>query len=224
MRTISPFEVPQLTFETAELCGQLSDQTASRHEYPTHAPPIVGLNMAYNSIIQAFELLDFYYHHWSKIAGRSPADHQSDNLIVEQEERISHIQKSTFILTLSAFEAAAKQALALSNSPLEPTKERTYLSGIMARSHRSGLIDDEDRDLWKFAIELRNCIVHNNAIAERNFRYDLGTGLTLEMNDGHMTQSTPRKSNLLLKAVVKSYARWCDAFLSALSNAQSKPE
>lgn len=214
MTTVSIHIVPQWTFEIAALCASLAESIASKHSVQAHLPPLAGLNMAHNSIVQSFELLDFYYQKWSEIENNESFRTNNQNLLKENEQRISLIQKSTFIFSMSAFEAAAKSALNLPGCPINITGNRIYISGIMKDSHKAGMIDDRDAEIWSFAVELRNCMVHSNAIAEKTIKLDLDQGLSLEMTAGKMTQSSARKSILFHREILASYARWCDAFLS----------
>lgn len=215
MRTVSIYEVPQQMFEVSEICAKLADDIAEKYGTSSSAPPLSGMNMAYLSIIQAFELLDYYYHKWANL-GSVYTGNDSERIRAENTQRVSLIQKSTFIFTMSAFEANAKIALELSGCPMKFTRKTIYFSEIMRRSYEIGLINDVDRDLWHFATQLRNCIVHNNGVADRDMSIEIGNGFILEMNKGKMTQSSPRKTTLLVSAILFAYSRWCDRFLEGV--------
>jgi len=215
MRTVSKYEVPQQMFEVSEICAKLADDIAEKYETPSSNPPIVGLNMAHHSIVQAFELLDYYYHKWADLGSVYTGD-DSERIRAENTQRVSLIQKSTFIFSMSAFEASAKIALELPGCPIKFIKKWIYLGEVMGHSHTIGLISDADRDLWQFATELRNCIVHNNAVADRDMKIELGTGFVLEMSKGEMTQSSPRMATLLVNAILCAYSRWCDRLLEVV--------
>lgn len=214
MRSVSKFEVPQLSFELCELCAETADRMGEEHGIETSAPPLAGLNMAHLGLVQCLELLDFYYHLWDQMPGTG--DDKEDKRILEENiQRVALVQKSTFIHTMSCFEAAAKVATKETWSPINIPGRRVYLGGIMKISHDHKLISDADSLLWRFAVELRNCIVHNNALSEVSTTYDLGGGLVMEMVAGRMTQSTPRKATVFLREIVLAYSRWCDGMLTA---------
>ena len=43
-----------------------------------------------------------------------------------------------------------------------------YLANIIKELHREGYVNDEVYNGWITLIEIRNCVVHNNAIPESN--------------------------------------------------------
>lgn len=214
---VSKHEVPQLTLELAETCATLADDIAAKHGTEAHLPPLVGLNMSHTFVIQSFELLDYYYDRWGNIEPRVVASHGARQTREEAAQRVSLVQKSAFILSMSAFEAAAKTAMRLPGFPIAAQSGRVYLKAIINASLKAKLIDKVDSELWEFAIELRNCMVHNNAVADRSMSLDLGDGFSIMMVAGQMTQSSPRRSILLQKAVILAYSRWCSAVLSAIN-------
>lgn len=171
--------------------------------------------MAHLSIVQSFELLDYYYDRWGRVEPWVIAKHGAKQILEENEQRVSLLQKSAFLLSMSAFEAAAKAAMHLPECPVAIPPGRIYLRGIMKNSAQNGLINRSDMELWEFAVELRNCMVHNNAIAEKSVALEVGDGFRIEMVQGQMTQSSPRRGVLLQKSILMAYSRWCDALLSS---------
>lgn len=218
MRTASKHQVPQWTIELAESCAALADNIAAKHRTHARLAPLAGLNMSYLSIVQSFELLDYYYDRWGRIEPGVVLKHGAAKILDENEQRVSLLQKSSFIMSMSSFEFSAKEAIKLPWSSIDVPGSRTYLGAIMRRSSEVGLIGDADAELWKFAVELRNCMVHNNAIAQLEMVLNLGGGFSMEMIAGQMTQSSPRRSILLQSAIISAYARRCDAMLSAARN------
>jgi hypothetical protein len=220
MRVISPYEVPQWTFEVAELCGNLADRMASQYRSHAELPPLVGLNMAHLALVQSFELLDFYYHRWSQEDEK--VGHLVDSAQIREEngQRVMFTQKATLVMTMSAFEYAAKKSLELPRCPIVLTHSRVYLRGIMNESYRANLITMDDKTLWEFLSELRNCIVHNNAVADRTMELNLPHGRSLGLVTGLMTKSTPRTNTILLREAVLLYGRWCAAILAAIQKSR----
>lgn len=214
MRKVSRHLVPQQVFELCELCADISDSVAEKHKTESSLPPLVGMNFAYLSLVQCFELLDYYYDRWCSVEPWIVKRTGPELILDENEQRVAFIQKSTFIHTMSAFEAAAKMALVVPNCPLRLPAGRVYFRRIMEESYANDIIDADDLELWVFATELRNCIVHNNAIADRSLKFQLDENLILEMSSGQMTQSSPRKTTKLIRAILIAYSRWSDELLS----------
>lgn len=213
VRNVSPYEIAQLTLNVVDECWSITDQLAAKSGVPDHQPPLSGLNMASSKLVFSAEVIGFYFQHWQMMERQgyrgTPA------ILKENEDRIGHIQISTFTSMISSFEAMAKLALARRRHPLKLGKGRIYLGKVMAESFTLGLIDCSDNSFWIGALKLRNSIVHNNAVAEETMRIVLGDGYHIEFRSKEMTQSTPRKSVLLQLAAIKAYARWCGAFLAA---------
>lgn len=209
-------ETSKWMFELSEVCARLADDIAEKHSSRPEQAPLVGLNMAHAPLVQCCEILDHYYGIWRQIDPAGRSDHEKNRILSDNEGRVSLAQRSAFIFIMSAFEAAAKLAIKLPRAPFEMQGGRVYFSGIMRQSWAEEMIDEEDAKLWRFAIELRNCIVHNNAVADLTMSLVLENGSTIDMAAGRMSQSTPRKNVLLLKAIVLAYGRWCDSFLASV--------
>jgi len=212
---VSPYEVVQLTLNLVHDCWAMTDQVAAESGVADHQPPLNGLNMASSKLVYSAEAIGFYFQHWEMMERRGVRG--TPAILKENEDRIGHIQTSTFTSLISSFEATAKLALASRRHPLKLGNGRIYLRKMLDESFRLGLIDDADISFWIGALKLRNSIVHNNAVAEDSMRIVLGDGYHIEFRPGEMIQSTPRKSVLLQAAAVKAYVRWCRAFLAATS-------
>lgn len=94
----------------------LNNELVSKFSLAAGEPPIGGLNMANQDAVVALELLSFYNRVWRSLpAGAVSAPNQTRQ---ENAERVIMITKAAFILSLSAFEFSAKQAL------VEPLRKR----------------------------------------------------------------------------------------------------
>jgi hypothetical protein len=68
--------------------------------------------------------------------------------------------------------------------------------------------------LWDGAIKVRNCLVHNNGVADEYAQWTFAPDLTVIFEDGKMSWGTMMTLPRLTKWVVHAYAAWCDAFLA----------
>lgn len=96
----------------------------------------------------------------------------------------------------------------------KPSK-RSYLLGLIRGGQRVGFISDSDFYAWDAAIELRNCIVHNNAIASRTQSIEIIPNLTLEFREGRDIEAQPHQIASIVLWAVRAYARWSCGFLAA---------
>lgn len=213
VRNVSPYEIVQLTLNVVDECWTMTDQLSTESGVADHQPPLSGLNMASSKLVYSAEAIGFYFQHWQMMVRQGHRG--KPTFLKENEDRIGHIQTSTFTSIISSLEATAKLALACRGHSLELGKGRIYLGKVMAESYRLGLIGEADNAFWIGALRLRNSIMHNNAVAEETMSINLGDGQHIEFRPGEMTQSTPRKSVLLQLAIIKAYVRWCGAFLRA---------
>lgn len=205
-------EVPLGVLRVAKECSAVADSIAIRYCIPSTEQPIAGLNMAFAALVQCFEVFDCYYNQWSKLdpTGMTPAGQAT--MLNENEQRLSSMQNSTFVHLVSAFEASAKISLKLPKSPVA-IGGRPYLGTVMRKSHELGIISDADMTFWRFALELRNCTVHNNGVADVSMSHTFGESRTMSMVTGQMTWSSARLATLLFDATVAAYARWATAFI-----------
>ncbi|WP_430317786.1 hypothetical protein, partial [Pseudomonas nitroreducens] len=76
---------------------------------------------------------------------------------------------------------------------------------------------------WTALVELRNCIVHNNAVADNDFAFELSNGVNWVFVKGQPIVATLRHFPLTIRWALEAYARWCDRVLSVCkSGAQVK--
>src|SRR6266566_910578 len=102
----------------------------------------------------------------------SPADVERAQL--ESAQRVISLSKAAFILSISAIEFSAKHAVADHPNCLTVPQSRVYLRGIIQESARAGMISRHMEHGWSGILELRNMLVHNNAIAERTQAFEAG--------------------------------------------------
>lgn len=140
--------------------------------------------MAFNSITLTLELLDHYYQLWRKI---NPSNCSNIEEVRKQNgERAILLQKMCFIELMSSFEFISKKIVLSKRELFGAFNGRIYLKGIMKRSHEKGLINATQLNLWEGAYDLRNSLVHNNGIAEKNKAYNYPL-VTVTLNKDTMT-------------------------------------
>jgi hypothetical protein len=183
----------------------------AKHRAKAGDAPIGALNMANQYAIVALELLSHYKAIWDRMppgAVPDPARTRQENA-----ERVITITKAVFILTLSAMEFGAKQALAGEPSKLPLGGDRVYLRRIIAKSREKGWLPIADETGWRGVIELRNTLVHNNGIAETTEDFALPNGPTISLVSGRMIQGNLRFLPEVTLWASDAFAKWADAFL-----------
>jgi hypothetical protein len=172
-------------------------------------PPVGALGMCFNYATTAAELTSHYAAVW----GYPKLDHHT--LGGNKVDRAVELTKSLLIFGFSAIEHATKEAAKVHPGILNlPTKGRVYAGMIFGISRDKGLIDQAALDQWNCLIELRNCIVHNNAIADVDLSVTFTNGAVVKMLNGQMTKGKEDVLAQLSRWAVQAYADWCDAFLA----------
>lgn len=206
--------------ENFNLCSKLNDQLQSLLGIDSEAMPIAGLNMAHQKAVGAYEPAIFYYQAWGIPVPVTPAQHARQ--MEDNGLRLMGLARAAFIETMSAFEFCLKETV--KNHPgvitLDP-KRRVHLYGIMLASHAAGLISEQDLKFWDGLRELRNALVHNNAIADIDATYEFHDEtvgdevgeLSIIMVKGETQRSKLTKMPLLCRWAIHAYARWCVAYL-----------
>src|SRR6266566_658141 len=147
----------------------------------------------------------------------SPADVERAQL--ESAQRVISLSKAAFILSISAIEFSAKHAVADHPNCLTVPQSRVYLRGIIQESARAGMISRHMEHGWSGILELRNMLVHNNAIAERTQAFELPGGPTLAFAEGRMMHGNLRLLPEVLLWTTNAFAAWSGAFLGRVAAA-----
>jgi len=130
-------------------------------------PPVFTenlFNMVFNKLTVGYELLNFYYDIWKGPGAGTLAEIERKRN--QNAERVVTINRMIFIETLSSTEYFLKNYIQNHTSKVGEIAGRIYLRKIMNHFEEKGLISNTDFNLWDGLIELRNSIVHNNAISE----------------------------------------------------------
>ena len=191
-------------------CTRHQTELSQRFTVPLGDPPIGGFGICHNTATVTLELLSFYNDLWGKLDPRSVPDIARARQ--ENAERVMVITKALYIMALSGFEFAAKNALALRPKKLAIGGGRIYLSTVMRASKDAGLVPEGVYDLWTGAIELRNTLVHNNGVADRTATYQF-PDVTLQLQAGQMARDGLLFFAAVTDWVVNAFRDWCIAFL-----------
>ena len=188
----------------------LNDSLSAKHRLGPGDAPIGAFNMIIQFTVIAMELLSHYAAEWEKI----PANAVDESRRQEWAERLTTITKSTYILSLSAIEFSAKQALIARPGKVALPTGRVYLSAIIRNSTTVGMVAPVDETVWKGLIAVRNVLVHNNGIADTTASYAIPAGPTIQLVNGAMTKATLHFFPELSLRTVEAFAKWTDALLT----------
>lgn len=161
--------------------------------------------MAFNNLTITLELLDYYHSLWEKL---NPQEFSNPEETRDQNgQRVILIQKMCFIELMSAFEFAAKKIVLKNVHLFGDFKGRIYLTRIMQRSTEIEVLNKEKLLLWKGASILRNTLVHNNGIADKNevFKYP---EVTLILTKDNMTKGNYTLFGLMSKWLLHEAFCW----------------
>lgn len=174
--------------------------------------------MILNHLQLTNELLSFYYFTWSKLTANTIAAEREEEIRRENIERCMMISNWAFILSLSSIEYSAKasvyaygSASPAANLAKPKGKEKyLYLRDIMRNSKNVCLIDNSEYDDWENLIWLRNCIVHNNGIADCDKSFDIA-GIRAE--EGKVLRGSLDSFVVLTEVAIERYFTWVKALI-----------
>lgn len=177
--------------------------------------PVCGLNMLNSECVTLMEIITQYTHLWNKLQNTLPsALIYHNNSKDENTRRISSICKASFISSMSAIEYCAKETTSkYLKSLTAEAKKDIYLSFIITESFKANIIKEESKKFWQGLNQIRNCLVHNNGIANNNNTYSIDDTLTISMTKGEPISSTLSFFPIAIKALAHKYDEWARAIL-----------
>ncbi len=173
--------------------------------------------MIFNHSTLSLELLSYYYGVWKKPSAQSTAK-AVEEARKQNWERCNELLKSLFVMSMSSIEYSTKASIAhYRNQPLADSlvksKDRfVYLSYIIKRSEKNGLVDSNACRDWDGLIAVRNCVVHNNAIPHRTEDYVIGK-INVVATEGIMLQGKLDFFAILTKVAIDRYFDWVTALI-----------
>jgi len=180
--------------------------------------PRVGcFAMVFNHSTLALELLSYYRRIWQRPRGHSTAD-EIEQARMENWQRCNELCKGLFVMSMSSIEYSTKASIAYygdGHLALRLVKKKgrfLYLSHIMTNSEREGLVHASAKLDWDRLIDIRNCVVHNNAIADQTEDYVIG-GINVVTTKGKMLQGKLDFFATLTEVAVDLYFEWITALV-----------
>jgi hypothetical protein len=196
-------------------CSALAGLLAKKHEVSRQEPPLEAFGIFFNYATHACEITSHYDAAWGALSANGLSVAEIERKREENKQRLGMIGKHLFISSMSAAEFAAKRTVAAYPLLLDIRKKgRLYLGDIISRSVDQLLVDAPTKELWDGAIRTRNCVVHNNGIADETREWKYSDALSIKMTDGQMTQGTMMTFPRLTRWVICAYAAWSDGLLA----------
>ena len=201
-----------------DLVNSIKDTSVARHSMVINKlgitendQPAGAFGMCHNYAILTLELLHAYKNVWTRA---SVANVDIERTRQENGERVILITKSLFIHCMSSIEYGAKETLTSHPSLLPLGNSRIYLRRIMELSNMHSLITAEEKALWIGAVEVRNCLTHNNGIADCTMACSF-PDLTVQMSDGKMVRGTLDFFPRLTQWAIDAFGQWVLAIFEA---------
>lgn len=205
-------DVIELYKELRSIAKEKGDEVAKEFSVATDEDPAGFFGMAFNDVTMALELLSFYASIWTKNSNSPISDVKVAGK--QNRQRIMLVQKMTFIEIMSSFEFSAKKIALINPQNFGELPEPLYLSFIMDRSLEKNFIDSPSRNLWTGVIRLRNSLVHNNGISFETATYNYPE-VTINVNEGRMTQGNLKLYGLLTKWLLNESRTWTSSVHTA---------
>jgi len=191
---------------------------------PSVSDPRTGcFAMIFNNLTLTLELLSHYHSLWSRLNVKVSTKEEAARIRKENGERCIMILKWLFVDSLSSIEYSTKVSVAFYGGA-SPAKnlakvkgQYIYLSDIMRNSKNFNLIDDTEYDDWQNLIFLRNCMVHNNGISDRDKIFDIA-GIRVVANIGKMLQGKLGFFAILAEVAIERYLAWVKALIKEYGN------
>lgn len=180
------------------------NETARKIDIQEHEIPTGVFAMIYNKLTLGHELLNLYYNIWAQTTQTKSLTINSN---VENKERVLTIQKMIFIESLSSIEFCSKEYVINNPQKLGEFTNRIYLGKIMERSRDVGIISSAEFLKWEGIIELRNVLVHNNGISEKDATYDY-PNCQIAFRKGKMTQGNLKLFLNLIDWSIVAFSSW----------------
>jgi len=175
--------------------------------------------MVFNEATLALELLSYYYQIWGSLQWGGLPLEEIEARKKENWQRCNELLKHLYVMSMSVIEYSAKESVSLyADHPLAETLRRCrgrflYLNDIVRNSIEGGIVDGRD---WEGLIAVRNCVVHNNAIADETRIYRIGD-MDVRATAGTMLQGQPDFFVRLTEIAVSRYLHWVTALIKHCS-------
>lgn len=176
-------------------------------------------SMIFNQSTLSLELLAYYYGKWQGIP-TGLAEDEVERRRRENAERCIGLLKSLFVMAMSSIEFSAKVSIAqygehpLARSLIKRQGHFVYLSTIMKRSEKEGLISTDVWNEWDGLFAIRNIVIHNNGIPAHDSVYQIA-GMNIVATKNQMLQGRLSFFLDLTDTAIDRYFTWMIAIIEA---------
>lgn len=193
-------------------CADACDALMLARGIDGNAQPAAALNMVTNHAIYTYETVNLFRETWRKFAVAHKALYDRDPALLaqhqeEQSQRLMHATTSLFIRSMSAFEFGLRQfvprVLRVWDQVDKNKRDRPYLNDFIRAAFATQLIDAEHLAHWRSMITLRNILVHNNGVADKDITVEIPGLWPLSAARGEKT-----KGNILTFAEYTRFTTW----------------
>ena len=191
-------------WELGEISKAYGNEVAQFFSIAAHEHPAGFFNAVFNNIILTIEFLNYYETLWSDIKPTSSKNVEKAK--EENAQRVTLIQKMSFIEIMSSFEFFSKR-IVQERSKFGRFSGNIYLSKIMSKTRDIGLIDDTKLNLWDGVIRLRDSLIHNNGISEETATYKY-PDFIIRVADGKKIKWKLNLFGLIIKWLINESKDW----------------
>ena len=202
------------------LSNSKRDVLSTKYKRPGIIQPLGAFGTFANMAVASIEAADNYAVLWNR-----PQEQQQmaafdeamrRKIVGERNERLTLVTKSMFVWSMSSAEFAMRTAMQMHPDVIPEAKGKEIkFAKMIGLSADAGFIPDDARPLWFGANVVRNKMVHNNAIGDRDETWTFSSDLTVTMRKGRVVQGTLKLFPALTHWLVSEYAVLCDNFLAA---------
>jgi len=134
----------------------------------------------------------------------------------DHTNRIVHYLRDCFIEILSSIDFQSKQQIKTSEKEeFKELKKKLengefiYLSHIIDSASKGNLITFQEKTYWKFITHIRNCLVHNAGISNKDYENLIGD-ITIKKDE--WIEGKPTDFYVLIEKTVSLYSKWVTIF------------
>jgi len=168
-----------------------------------------GFNAIFNALTLTAELLSYYNHVWSLSIIYPLPPEEIQRKRQENAKRTIEITKWAFVHTMSIIEYSLKTLFGQISSKcpeIENETEYLYLRKIIEKLKDAGYVDDKDWNSWRGLIDVRNVVVHRNAIPDKNCKHNI-CGIPVSFTKGQMLRGPLDFFVKLIECAIELYKR-----------------
>ena len=204
--------------------AKIQDQVVADLQINSGDPRAGGFGMIYKHVLYAQECLSYYFSIWDKLQPQQASPGDVRTATGENGERVMALLRQLFVASMSSIEYCAKRTLDLYPKSQTFTlvykgnPKRIYLMKIMNASKSASLLGEQDRLSWDGLVEIRNMVVHNNGISDKDESLQIGSS-NVDLKSGGMTKGKPNFFVVLSEEATGLFEKW----VGAMAKSETKP-